>query len=297
MKSLTVLCCIIIVFHALSLEKAMVQAAQPFHEFCVRNSPPSKYRIWYEGIVCGRNVPASSEKDHLIKSGLIHLIVVSGSHLVFVDSFVSLIFKRFPFSGFFRLFALLCFTLISNLQPPVTRALIQRLLHSYLILDQRRIPSLHLQLLSGLLTLAFFPDWATSLSFIMSWFCALALSLPIPTESIIVRSSLVYLLMSPVMLNLGGSDPLSILYNVVFAPLLGVILFPLSLTAFLHPLFAYVCDYGWTLLFSVLDQLPLPETQPGLLFSTVWLLVYLFLTQLSALHYFIKSKRLLWRES
>lgn len=264
---------------------------KPVNDLCLKASPSTEYRAWYQAIVCGQNLPPSVERGWFQQTGLIHVIVVSGSHLVFLEDL--LLIARMP--TFLRWSLLLLFSMASNLQPPVTRALIQRTTAEVFRRKQISLRSIHLQLLSGLITLSLFPAWWSSLSFIMSWICVLALSLPLPSKSLLWRSALIYLLMFPPVSTMQRPHPASILFNFVFAPVLGLILFPMSLLGFFHPLLAHVSDFAWRMLFSIFTQIPMPESEGGLMFSSLWLIFYLALLQIGAFAWVIRERRRLWK--
>lgn len=263
---------------------------KPVNELCLRLSPDSSYRSWYQAIVCGQNLPPSTEKLWFQQTGLIHVIVVSGSHLVFLEDILLLL--KLP--AIVRWILLLLFSLASNLQPPIARAVIQRVWMEVLRRRQSPLPTLHVQLLAGLSTLALFPGWWTSLSFFMSWICVLALSLPLPSKNPLAQSALIYLLMIPAVSQVQTPHPSSILFNFVMGPVLGIALFPLSLLGFFHPLLASVSDFGWKMLFAIFSLVPLPEARGGVLFSSIWLIVYVGLLQFGSFAWVIHIRRRMW---
>lgn len=266
---------------------------KPVHDLCLNFAPASDYRAWYHAIVCGENLSPSIEKTWFQQTGLIHVIVVSGSHLVFLEDILR--FLKIP--NRWRWLVLVIFSCVSNLQPPITRALVQKIWRAYFEKKRIVMRSLHLQLIAGLTTLALFPSWWTSLSFLMSWLCVLALSLPMPSKHPILQASLIYLVLFPAMLGLQTPHPAGILFNVALAPVLGFLLFPISLIGFLHPWLAILSDGAWRILFFLFTLIPLPETSNGFLFSSLWLIVYLALTQVSAFGTIIFLRRKLWIKS
>jgi competence protein ComEC len=279
-----------LVFAPVDLEKALMPWVKPVNELCLRLSPDTTYRSWYQAIVCGQNLPPSIEKKWFQQTGLIHVIVVSGSHLVFLEDLLALL--KLP-TGV-RWLLLLLFSLASNLQPPIARAVIQRVWAEVLRRRQTPLPSLHMQLLAGISTLALFPSWWTSLSFFMSWICVLALSLPLPSKNPLWQSALIYLLMFPVASEVQTPHPSSILFNFVMAPVLGLCLFPLSLLGFFHPALALVSDFGWKALFFVFAIVPLPESESGTLFSAAWLVLYVIILQAGSFAWVIYLRRKMW---
>jgi predicted membrane metal-binding protein len=287
---------VLLLFQPLDLEPLMLPLVRPVHQLCMDRAPDSRFRDWYQAIVCGTNLPPSSEKNEFQRTGLIHIIVVSGSHLVFLDEILEAVLGTSRWAAWLRWLALLFFSLASNLQPPVTRALVQRGCGWCARRTHRPFRSLHLQLLSGLLTVALFPQWWSSLSFLMSWLCALALSVPMPSNNPLWRSVAIYLLLLPAMIGIQFPHPSSILFNVVFGPILGLVLFPMSLLGFLHPFLARLCDFGWESLFWIFRELPIPETQANLVFPVLWLILYLLIAQAASLYALVRSRRKLWND-
>jgi predicted membrane metal-binding protein len=294
MQWLAAFCLFLLVLQPIDLEPIILPVIRPVNRLCLQGAPASIYRPWYQAIVCGENLPPSMEKSWFQQSGLIHVIVVSGSHLVFLDEILQLVLGAGRISGWVRWLALILFSLASNLQPPVTRALLQRGCAWFFRRSNRRFTSLHLQLISGLLTVALFPGWWLSLSFLMSWLCALALSVPMPSKNPLWRAAAIYLLLIPAMASIQFPHPASILFNVVFAPILGLILFPMSLLGFSHPLLAHLCDLGWQTLFWIFSRIPMPDNRAGLVFSSLWLILYMAGAQAAGFYCLIRSRRKLW---
>ena len=98
-------------------------------------------------------------------------------------------------------------------------------------------------LISGLSLLILFPDWWSSLSLVMSWCAALALGLtPLfkiknKVAAFIVTNSIIFLFMLLPLWGVGALHPLSIVYNIMLAPVVSFILLPLAfLSVLIHPL-------------------------------------------------------------
>lgn len=284
----------LLVFQPLDLQKLLAPAVRPLHSGCLSRAPDSPFRPWYQAIVCGENLPPSPEKLWFQRSGLIHVIVVSGSHLIFLDEILLLLPGSSIPVALFRWSVLLLFSLMTNLQPPIARALIQRALTWFFITTRRPLTRLHLQLISGIVTVSLFPQWWTSLSFIMSWVCALALGLPLPSKSPLARAGLIYLLMLPVMWNIQIPQPGQIFFNLLLGPLFALVLFPMSLLGFLHSLLTLLSDWGWRLTFFLFSHMPLPETETAGTFANIWLIFYIVALQAGSLFMLIRRRRQLW---
>lgn len=284
----------LLIFQPIELDRILAPIVKPMNDWCLVHAPASAHRDWYQAIVCGKNLPPSQERTWFQQSGLIHIIVVSGSHLVFLDDLLKRIIGRGRWAAGFRWLVLLGFSLASDLQPPIVRALSQRTWTWSIGKTQRHLPSFHVQFLAGISVLALFPSWWSSLSLLMSWVCSLALTLPLPSRNTLLRSTLIYLLMIPALLGIQLSQPGSILFNVAFGPLLGFVMFPVSLAAFVHPAIAYVTDWAWSGLFSIFALIPMPESQGGILFPAGWVLIYLAILQAGGLLHIVKVRRRQW---
>src|SRR4051794_30757452 len=110
---------ILLVFRPIDGESTLNPIVRPLHAQCLGFAPDSKFKAWYQAIVCGKNLPPSQEKGWFQQTGLIHVIVVSGSHLVFLDDVLALVLGGSRIAVWIRNLLLGFFALISNLQPPV----------------------------------------------------------------------------------------------------------------------------------------------------------------------------------
>jgi competence protein ComEC len=282
----------LLIIQPFSLEKWVMPWVIPLHNLCLHLAPNSNYQHWYQAIVCGQNLPASVEKSWFQQTGLIHVIVVSGSHLVFLDETLQLL--RVP--RILRIFLAILFSLVNQLQPPITRALFQRFWNWFFWRQSRPLPAIHAQFLALITSLALFPNWWTSLSFIMSAVCSLGLTLPVRSKRPITQATLVYILMALPIFSLQTPHPASILFNVLFAPILGTLLFPMSLVDFLHASLAALSDRAWQGLFFIFENIPLPDSHEGTVFSVGWLILYLVITQAAAFYFVIRERRKWWKQ-
>lgn len=211
------------------------------NSICIEASPDSQWKYAYEGIVCGVPLKNSDFKSHLITTGLIHLIVVSGSHLLFLGAFCEKFCKKKSLVTALLIF----FTLLTNLQPPAVRALISIFLDGF---SKRYFlfwtKSQHV-FVSGIITLLCFPNWITSISFVMSWSASFALATNQFQNHRIRHHAWVFLILFPIFLPLSPLNPISIFANLVFAPIIGTILFPVSILGFFPWLIKFT-DFLWT---------------------------------------------------
>lgn len=188
-------------------------------------------------LLCGTPIESLSTKKVLQDTGLIHLFIISGSHVVFIFTLLEQIKtpRRWIFLGLFML------TLFTGFQPPVVRAVIQFYLKHY----QRR-HRLHWKsdTTIGVTTgvcLLLFPSWWNSLSFHLSWMAALAFTIPIARNTplihkILLQQLLLFILLSPLLLTFSNAPLISIPLNITVGHALGPLLIPIALTPLWDPL-------------------------------------------------------------
>ncbi len=216
------------------------------HQLCVSSSPPSQHIQLYKGIVCGENLDSATLSNLFATTGLLHLLVVSGSHLLLVAS----ISKRIKINDSIIMFLCLIYSFICLLEPPIVRAYIFIGLNH---INQKRHlqwSSWHRHFITIFLCICLFPNWIESLSFQLSILCAFALSLTSRHPNLWV-----YIVLFPALLLLGNYHPFSVLINVSLGPVLGVLLFPLSALAYFIPNLYIGVDLLWTLLIKILHQI------------------------------------------
>ncbi len=206
---------------------------------------------------CGLPLDHLEHKLLLIDSGLLHVFVVSGSHILALDQL--LIFFRV--SRGFRYLLLGLYSLVTGFEPPVVRALLFLCLRECTNLGWA-IGTLPRVVISWLLTLLWFPQWLHSQSLLMSVWASFGIQLFLlhnyeqtaPQKEKFLwlwRLSLwMYLFMIPVFPS-GVSHPLSILYNALVTPLLTILMLILALLGWLSLLetpFNFLLDSFWQLL-------------------------------------------------
>lgn len=118
-------------------------------------------------LVCGEALSRRDERDLLVRAGLYHLIVVSGTHLVLLDRLLQIALPRRL--RFLNPLFLGFFCLMSSWQAPVVRAWLQSCV-------RRKSESETAAALNAwLLCLALHPQWIHSLSLHLSAAAGLAL--------------------------------------------------------------------------------------------------------------------------
>lgn len=232
-------------------------------EYCQTWMPQTKHFGLYSALVCGQSVTDGSHRQLFIDTGLIHLLVVSGAHLHFMEGWL----KWMPARG--RLWLLGFYCWLSGFGAPVVRAWLRRLCE--LLCRRFGGSPLQIELVTLVLIVAVSPGWLWSRSFLMCWLCALAICLPplFPRWPNLSLSLACYLLLFP----FCPSAPSTILCNVVVTPVIGAVLFPLCALAALIPPLVVVTDEMWRVLLIVLEHFPVAPPAPFITFNS-WLFLY-----------------------
>jgi predicted membrane metal-binding protein len=260
--------------------------------------------------VCGKSLPPGELRELWTTTGLYHLLVVSGSHLIFLMSIWELLRSRvaravqtvfanaFPNVGSktgpqiaialtgVEVVLLVTFALMTGFQAPVVRSLFARLLQSFNQLGQWGWPKDLCVLGSGVLCLLLFPDWVRSRSLILSWMAALALT---QGRTALQKSALVFLFTAPCLWGWGQLNPATILVNLMLVPPLSALLLVSSLLSWSFPT---LCELGLKLVVEILQQTskltPTTATSQPLDLAAVW--AYLIIVT-AALHFQRVSRR------
>lgn len=228
---------------------------------CAFAIPHSPYASMYGALVCGIDVPVGRDKALFLDTGLIHILVVSGAHLVFVEQLCRWLPARV------RLVVVGIYCWLTGFGAPVVRAFARRLCARWV--EPLGWSGLQVEALTTVVLLMLFPFYLTSRSFLMSWLCALALQAPLPwpKQAQLNVSLKCYVFLLP----FAASSPLSILWNCLAGPLIGAILFPACLVAFTIPWFVPISDAIWTALFWLLETGPrAPPSQIWFSVNWVW---------------------------
>jgi len=183
----------------------------------------------WQALVCGSSHLDPPLNAFLMRTGLIHIFVVSGTQLILLEQIF--IFLKIPFP--FRMVGLLFYAFCCNLQLPVTRAFLSLIFshtNQTLGLAWR---SDSLVFASGVGILALFPESGGSLSLYLSWLAALGLTFPHQTS--FPKALLIYFLLLGPLWGFANLHPITILFNFILAPLIGFILFPLALSLLPFP--------------------------------------------------------------
>lgn len=226
-----------------SIASELLDMSLSLHNLCLAQIPNSSTtRSTLAALVCGKNFERLSDTQIYSSTGLIHLFVVSGSHLILIQKFLiqlsHLFTKKWP--TILLLIFLFVYTAICLFNPPVTRSFIFLFFSILLYQKYQYWPKHYLLLLAGLATLSFNYQWITSLSLQMSWIAALVLEIfndKFKSFSIFFRQILFYGLFIICFMGLGFPQFSTVVLCVLLTPFLEYILFPFAIiTVILHPL-------------------------------------------------------------
>jgi hypothetical protein len=248
----------------------------PFHDKCVSYTPKSVHAELYSALVCGTRLSDPELKQQLARLGLIHLMVVSGAHLLILEAMGKKLLFKLRWARWSLWLILLLFAMANRFQPPVFRALALLSLaraNSHFRLGWTRA---QMVAVAGMISLCVCADRRALASLSLSWTASLALSLA-SRRSKLESHGVIYVLLIPALLPLAVPHPTSILTNWIFAPVLGIALFPAALFSFFVPGLARFVDpaldsalWGLNKVMSVA-----PETFDPLPTGLAWTWIYL----------------------
>jgi predicted membrane metal-binding protein len=222
--------------------------AKKSHDFCILNLPKnSEAYAELKALVCAESFSNLSDSQLYISSGLIHLFVVSGAHFILIESALMKLSKYFKIRPSFILIVLCIYALACGLNAPVVRCLIAFALSQYLQSKNIFWPAHFKLLIIGTLTLCFNYQWISSLGLQMSWIAAFIVMLTghfFKNTSLLLKQGLFYVALLPSIVFFQVPSPTVILFNILLAPILELLLFPLGILVwffnFLHPLFDFL---------------------------------------------------------
>jgi len=177
---------------------------------CLNFTPDSLNRDVYSALICGNKLSAHEFSQNLKNLGIYHVIIVSGSHLIFLSILVEKFFSttRFRKLKFVTLPLLITYALATGAEPPVVRALLGLVIDSY----QRKMKLFWNQneviLISVIISLVLFDPWKKSYSLILSYIASVALSLS-KNKNLIYKNIKIFAFIMPFLLPLSAPPPFS----------------------------------------------------------------------------------------
>ncbi len=254
---------IILCVNPLSLLSIVEPYSQSLHEWCLwkiqSTQTAEPLTNIYSALICGERLPEGEMKKTFIALGLIHLMVISGAHLIFLEKTWNLL-PSFRFKNTLLGLFLLIYSMSAGLKPPVLRALFSLLLTKVnKELKMFWSPYFRVQI-SGLLCLLCQSTWFNSLSLQLSWIASMGMSNH--RLSRLKSCSLTFILILPIVSQWGGTHPLSILLNWLIAPLTSCLLLPASLLTIPFPFLRFFTDRLWEYFLFIMEKLrPIMENK------------------------------------
>jgi ComEC/Rec2-related protein len=210
-----------------------------------------------KALVCGHNFESFQTAHLYTSSGLIHLFVVSGSHLILVYKFLDFIFQKIKLCDskkiIFTILFLYCAVCLFN--APIVRSFLGLLIFEILHIKVKYWPKDYVLLLVGFLCLMISPEWIDSLSLQMSWLAALAIESNhryLKNSNSLLKQLSFYVFYIFTFSALGFPQVSILIIALFFNPVLEFILIPLAFLVlgfpFLDPVFEIVISVLNTLL-------------------------------------------------
>jgi predicted membrane metal-binding protein len=243
----------------IGLPEILTKYAQGFHYFCLLSLPNTVENLSsLETLVCGKNMQDPALQLLLTQSSLIHIFIVSGSHFIFLHK----ILARLMGKSLLAFIPLGLYAMITLCQPPSVRSLLFLMLIEISNRKKLFLSPLILVFISTLLSVAIFPQWIYSRSFLMSVLAALSMAMASEflnhkknhLEKLFLTQCFLYLVMGFCLWGFSALHPLTILLNVTLGPLIGGLLFPLGLFVVVCPWLGGVFDVLLNSLFWILQK-------------------------------------------
>lgn len=260
------------VFSLLGLPVYLANSSLELQRLCQTLAPPSPFNSWYSAMVCGSSVRHEPYYGQVVATGLIHLMVVSGSHLIFLETLLSRILRANAHHrqtvSLWVGGTLFAYVLFSGWQGPALRSWLYLSFKTISYRLKLNWTPLWIILFSIPLTYLCLDSRRASLSVCLSWCSALALHTPLKNDSGLRRAVVIYIFTLPLLAIISPPAPTSILFNCILGPVLGSALFPVSIAAFFLPVLTHWVDYLWSGFFWLTELAPRPAPQHLLMQST-----------------------------
>lgn len=146
----------------------------------INASLPEPYGSLLSGITFGRDIPPYLNLYiKFQKSGLLHIMVLSGSNIAMLGAMIEALFGfvHKKIAVILTICFILIFTVSVGFEPPVVRAAVMGTISLLAIVFNRKSTAIYSLLLTGLITLAIWPAWITNVSFMLSYGATLGIIL------------------------------------------------------------------------------------------------------------------------
>jgi competence protein ComEC len=230
------------------------------HLSCLNFTPKSSYASFYAAIVCGEDISGAQHELLGFKSlGIYHLLVISGSHLVFLSVLIEK-FLKMKRNSFLSLLVLGIFCLMTGFQPPVVRSFFSLLADTFQRRQKLYWTGFEVAFLSVCMTIAMNPTWRGSYSLLLSYTACLVLMFTgklmfAKPLKLWEKAFLIYFLMFVFLLPLAPPNFLSVITNPLLDLYVGFLVFPLSFFTYVFHFLTPITDFFWKILFVLLAKL------------------------------------------
>lgn len=138
------------------------------------------YSSLLNGITFGKDIPPYLNLYSKFKqTGLLHIMVLSGSNIAMLGAMIEALFgfvhKKIAVG--ITVCFIIIFTISVGFEPPVVRAAIMGTISLLAIVFNRKATAIYSLILTGIVSLAFWPSWITSVSFLLSYGATLGIIL------------------------------------------------------------------------------------------------------------------------
>ena len=235
----------------------MIPISDFLHQMCLSTIPSQLiHQESAQALICAKNFTTSNESFFWAASGLIHLFVVSGTHL----NIISKIFEKLKLPIKFTFLGLFLYVLICKMNPPILRSFIFLCLQYRAKKNILYWPTEFVLLMSGLLCLLLNYKLATSVSLQMSWLAALFLQFKSESNDVLAsvrQQAIFYLGFLFIYFQFGFPAGPVVIFSVILTPVLELFLFPLSLMVILFNFLSPLFDFTINLLLQITQNFEL----------------------------------------
>lgn len=239
---LLIFLCLLSISSATSWENwILLPISKRFQRFCLKRSENLiQMRAPVESLVCGKKPDRRSSLYHsLIHLGLLHIFVVSGSHLTFLAFALKNVLSRA-----FLLSFLAGFVLMTGAEPPAVRAWIYFAIFFQSHLLNQGPPS---YLIASLLfTLCLFSWQDNAISIALTWVSCLVMILT-QGQNLFRQAAAFYLSLFPILFFLNVPHPVSIIASAWLTPIIGTVLLPSAIFTWMLPWLEPLTSLVWHL--------------------------------------------------
>lgn len=229
-----------------------------FHKFqalCVSNLPQLNYQDSLSALLCGKNLNQGHENEVLTRVGLIHLFVVSGSHLIFLEQ----ILLAFGASQSFVGVTLFIFLMMTGFTAPALRAFLYWIISRANISEKWNWSPNTRAFIAGLLSFVLLLG-QQRFSLLLSWNCSVILiffqtlkleSLArVTLQQISITSTLTFVYFAQ-----SGNPLWPLLANLIAMFFIEWLIFPLAIVTLVLRI-TKLYDWSFYLLYKILESIP-----------------------------------------